>query len=116
MEKGPLLQPGFGLACWFCCWLRPASPGCTCWFCWFRWHFERAWDLLGCNPMVLLFGAAILHSFKRPRVQAFRWLILGCAVCLIAANSLGEAQPAPISSWNTLVVVLPVMLVIGTAF
>jgi len=82
----------------------------------FRWHFERAWDLLGSNPLILLFGASILYSFKRPRAQAFLWLILGCAVSIIFANNLGVAQPQPISPWNTLVVLFPAMLVIGSAF
>lgn len=82
----------------------------------FRWHFERAWDLLGANPMILLFGASILHPFRRPRVQAFRWFILGSTICVIAMNNLCNAQPAPVSPWNTLVVLFPAMLVIGSAF
>lgn len=82
----------------------------------FRWHFERAWDLLGSNPMILLFGASLLHPFKRPRAQAFRWFIVGSAICVIAANNLCNAQPAPVSPWNTLVVLFPAMLVIGSAF
>jgi len=82
----------------------------------FRWHFEHAWDLLGSNLLILLFGASTLYSFKRPRAQFFRWLLLGSAICIIAINNLGVTQPTPVSSWNTLVVLFPAMLVIGSSF
>jgi hypothetical protein len=82
----------------------------------FRWHFERAWDLLGSNPMILLFAASMLHRFKRQRAQIFRWLVLLCAVALIAANNMAIAKPEPIGPWNTVVILFPAMLVVGTAF
>jgi len=81
-----------------------------------RWHFEHAWDLLGSSPLILFFGASILHSFKRRRCQAFRWLVLSCAISIIAVNNLGVAEPTAVDPWNTLVVLLPVVLVIGSAF
>ena len=46
----------------------------------FLWHFEHGWDLLGSNPMVLFFGASVLHQFKR-RLQ-----ILGGVKQLIFAR------------------------------
>jgi 4-amino-4-deoxy-L-arabinose transferase-like glycosyltransferase len=82
----------------------------------FRWHFEHAWNLLGANPLILLFGASILHQFKRRRTQAFHWLLFGCALVLIAVNNLGSATPDAIGPWNTVVVLFPCMLVIGSAF
>ena len=82
----------------------------------FRWHFEHAWDLLGSNPFILLFGASILHQFKRRRTRLFHWLLFGCALVLIAANNLGSASPDALGPWNTLVVLLPCMVVIGCAF
>ena len=50
----------------------------------FRWTLEHAWELLGANPLILFFGASILHQFKRRRTQMFHWLLFGCAFVLIA--------------------------------
>jgi len=82
----------------------------------FLWHLEHAWGLLGTNPLIILFGASILHQFKRRRTRLFHWLLFGCATVLIAANNLGFATPEPLGPWNTLVVLFPCMLVIGGAF
>jgi 4-amino-4-deoxy-L-arabinose transferase-like glycosyltransferase len=82
----------------------------------FRWHFEHAWDLLGSNPFILLFAASILHQFKRHRTLIFSWLLYGSAFVLIAANNLGSANPDALGPWNAVVLLLPCMLVIGTAF
>jgi hypothetical protein len=82
----------------------------------FLWHFQRGWDLLGSNPMVLLFAVSILHEFRRRRVQALRWLVVACAFALIAINNLAYDQPAPISAWNTVAVLFPVIVIIGSAF
>ncbi len=82
----------------------------------FSWHFEHGWDLLGSNPMILLFAASILHRFRRRRVNAFRWFIIGSAFCIIAVNNMGTSSPATIGPWNTLVVLFPAMVVIGSAF
>jgi len=82
----------------------------------FRWHLEHAWSLLGSNPLILLFGASILHQFKRRRTQVFNWLLFGCALILIAANNLASATPDAVGPWNILAVLLPSMLVIGSAF
>ena len=57
-------------------------------------------DLLGSNPLVLLFAASILHQFRRPRVQAFRWLVVGSAFALVAMSSLADAKPDPTGPWN----------------
>jgi hypothetical protein len=80
------------------------------------WHFGHAWEMLGCNPMVLLFVASILHNFRRSRIRAFRWLIIGCAVVIVVVNSLGVPQPEAVGPWNALVVLLPSMVVVGSAF
>jgi len=82
----------------------------------FRWHFEHAWELLGSNPMILLFAACVLHQFRRLRANAFRWLLVGSAICIIASTSLATATPEALGPANTLVVLFPGMLVIGTAF
>jgi hypothetical protein len=82
----------------------------------FLWHFQRGWDLLGSSPMVVLAIASFLHPFKRLRVRAFQWLVAGCALILIAANNLGSAQPEPVGAWNVVIVLLPALLVIGSAF
>jgi hypothetical protein len=82
----------------------------------FGWHFAHAWDLLGANPMVLLFFAAILHQFKRLQVQALRWLLIACGFVLILATNFGSACPAPVDTWNAIVLLLPGMLVIGSAY
>jgi hypothetical protein len=82
----------------------------------FRWNFEHAWDLLGCNPLILLFGAAILHQFKRRRTLMFFWLLFGSALSLIAANNLCSENPEALGPWNVVVLLLPCMLVIGCAF
>jgi hypothetical protein len=81
----------------------------------FRWHFEHAWELLGSSPMIVLFGACLLHQFRRGRVHALFWFIIGSALCIVAVNNLGITQPTAIDSWNTLVVLFPGMLVIGSA-
>jgi 4-amino-4-deoxy-L-arabinose transferase-like glycosyltransferase len=82
----------------------------------FRWHFEHAWNLLGSNPFILLFGASILHQFKRLRTRLFHWFLFGCALFLIAANNLGSAAPDTLGPWNVVIVLFPCMLVIGCAF
>jgi hypothetical protein len=82
----------------------------------FGWNFAHAWSLLGTNPIVLLFFVSTLHSFKRPRVQALRWLIVGAAFSIIAANNFGSPHPENLDPWNNLVILLPGMLVVGSAF
>ena len=82
----------------------------------FRWHFEHAWNLLGSNPFILLFGASILHQFRRLRTRLFHWFLFGCALFLIAANNLGSAAPDTLGPWNVVIVLFPCMLVIGCAF
>ena len=82
----------------------------------FLWYFQRGWDLLGSNPLVLLFAASILHQFRRPRVQAFRWFVVGAAFTLVAMSNLADASPDPMGPWNLAVVLLPAMIIIGTAF
>jgi hypothetical protein len=82
----------------------------------FLWHFQRGWDLLGSNPMVLLAVASFLHQFKRLRVRAFQWLVAGCALSLIAANNLCSDQPEAVGAWNVVIVLLPALVVIGSAF
>jgi hypothetical protein len=79
-------------------------------------YFQEGWSLLGSNPMVLLFAVSLLHEFRRRRVQAFRWLVVALAFCLIAATNLADAKPDPVSSWNLVVVLLPAMIMIGAAF
>jgi hypothetical protein len=82
----------------------------------FAWNLEHAWELLGSNPLVLLFAVSILHHFRRARAQAFRWLILGSAFCIVAATNLCVDDPEAVGPWNTLMVLLPAMLVVGSAF
>jgi hypothetical protein len=82
----------------------------------FIWHFEHGWHLLGSNPLVILFAASLIHAYKRRRAQMFQWLLVGCAIVVIAANNLGVTSPEQVDAWNTLVVLLPGMVVIGSAF
>jgi hypothetical protein len=82
----------------------------------FSWHFEHFWSLLGANPLIFLCAACALHRFKRGRANAFFWLIVGSAFCIVAANNFGTSHPETIDPWNTLVVLFPGMLVIGAAF
>jgi 4-amino-4-deoxy-L-arabinose transferase-like glycosyltransferase len=82
----------------------------------FRYHLEHAWELLGSNPFILFFGASILHQYRRRRTLAFHWLLFGCAIVLIAANNIGVAKPEAISSWNAVAVLVPAMVVMGSAF
>jgi 4-amino-4-deoxy-L-arabinose transferase-like glycosyltransferase len=82
----------------------------------FRWNFEHAWTLLGSNPLMILFGASILHKFRRARTRLFHWMLFCTAIVLIAANNLGSANPENVSPWNALILLFPCMLVIGTAF
>lgn len=82
----------------------------------FRWHFEHAWGLLACSPMILLFAVSLLHRFKRPKAQVLVWLLVGCAVGMIAVNNLAVTNPDPLSTWNTLVILFPCMTVVGSAF
>lgn len=82
----------------------------------FRWHLEHAWELLGSNPLIVLFGAAILHQFKRRRTQAFHWLVIGSAVSVVALNNLGVTTPDAVGPWNTIIIFFPCMVVIGSAF
>jgi len=82
----------------------------------FRYNFEHAWSLLGSNPLILLFGASILHLFKRRGTRLFHWLVFCCAIFLVGANNLGFAAPEPVGPWNALILLFPCMLVIGTAF
>jgi hypothetical protein len=82
----------------------------------FRWHMDHGWALLGSNLIILFFATSILHQFKRRRTQLFHWLLFGSAVLIIMANNVGVAKPDPVDPWNTLVLLFPCMLVIGSAF
>lgn len=82
----------------------------------FRYNFEHAWSLLGSNPLILLFGASILHQFKRRRTRLFHWLLFACTIALIAANNLGVSSPEDIGPWNIVIILFPCMLVMGCAF
>jgi 4-amino-4-deoxy-L-arabinose transferase-like glycosyltransferase len=82
----------------------------------FRWHTEHAWGLLGANPLILLCGASILHQFKRRRTRLFHWLLFCCGLALVLINNLGSANPEPLSPWNTVVVLFPCLIVIGSAY
>ena len=82
----------------------------------FRWNFEHAWGLLGANPVILLFGASILHQFKRRRTRLFHWLLICSTLALVLVNNLGSDAPEPVGQWNVLIVLFPCMVVIGTAF
>jgi 4-amino-4-deoxy-L-arabinose transferase-like glycosyltransferase len=82
----------------------------------FRWHFEHAWDLLGASPFILLFGASILHPFKRRRTRLFHWLLFCCVIALIAANSLASSNPEALGPWNVVIILFPCMVVIGSAY
>jgi 4-amino-4-deoxy-L-arabinose transferase-like glycosyltransferase len=82
----------------------------------FRWHLEHAWGLLGCNPLILLFAASILHRFKRPKVLVLHWFLIGSSALIVAVISLGVNKPEALDQLNTVVVLFPCMLVIGSAF
>jgi hypothetical protein len=82
----------------------------------FNWHLVHAWELLGESPLVLLFVVALLHHFRRRRAQALRLFIAGTALCLVAANNLGDATPAAVGPWNLVILLYPGMLVIGAAY
>jgi hypothetical protein len=82
----------------------------------FRWHLDHAWPLLGSNLIILFFGASILHQFKRRRTQLFHWFVFGSAFVIIAANNVGVANPDAVDPWNTLILLFPCMVVIGSAF
>jgi 4-amino-4-deoxy-L-arabinose transferase-like glycosyltransferase len=82
----------------------------------FRWTFEHGWEMLGASPLILFFGASILHQYKRRRTQMFLWLLFGSALTLVAANNLGVSKPEVIGPWNALVVLFPAMVVMGGAF
>jgi len=82
----------------------------------FLWHLGHFWLLLGNNPMILLFFASLTHAYKRRRAQMFQWFLAGTSVALVAANNVGVAEPEALGPWNTLVLLFPGMIIIGTAF
>jgi hypothetical protein len=82
----------------------------------FVWNFEHVWSLLGSNPMILMFGASILHQFKRRRTRLFHWLLFGSAMAILFADNLGSNNPEPLDPWNSLVLLFPGMVVVGCAF
>ena len=82
----------------------------------FRWSFEHAWNLFGGSPFILLFGASVLHQFKRRRTRLFHSLLFCCALALVAINNLASANPEPLGPWNLVVVLFPCMVVIGAAY
>ena len=81
-----------------------------------RWHILHIWTLLGTNPFVLLFFVSFLHNFRQARAQALRWLLLGSATVLVLANNLGSPHPDDVDQWNVLILLLPGMIVVGSAF
>jgi len=82
----------------------------------FLWHMQHGWQLLGCNPMTILFLASLTHAYKRRRTQMFQWLLLVTALVIIAANNFGVANPEVLGPWNNLGLLLPGMVVVGSAF
>jgi hypothetical protein len=80
------------------------------------WHIKHAWTMLGTSPLIIIFGASVMHPFKRRRTRMFHWLLFGSAVALIAANNVGSATPADVEQWNVLILLFPCMLVFGSAY
>ena len=82
----------------------------------FGWALTHGWELLGASPLVLLFFASTLHGFKRVKAQSLRWLILGLGGFIIFATNCGNPHPGAMDAWNSLVLLLPGMMVVGAAF
>jgi hypothetical protein len=82
----------------------------------FRFHMEHAWNLLGANPLVLLFAVSILHQFKRRRTRLFHWLLFVSAIAIVGVTNFCTDNLEALSPWNTIIVLLPCMLVIGSAY
>jgi hypothetical protein len=82
----------------------------------FYYYFQHGWELLGSSPMVLLFATSLLHEFRRKRVRSLQWLVVVLALVIIAMTNLADAKPVPVGSWNLVVVLVPAMIMIGTAF
>jgi 4-amino-4-deoxy-L-arabinose transferase-like glycosyltransferase len=80
------------------------------------WHFEHAWGLLGTNPVVLLFAASILHQFKRSRARMLHWFLYGAVLLLVVVTNIFSANPAPLDSGNAVILLLPGMIIIGSAY
>jgi hypothetical protein len=82
----------------------------------FIWHLQHGWQLLGSNPLILLFLASLTHAYKRRRAQMLQWFLAAAALILIAANNVGFAEPEVVGPWNILTLLFPSMLVVGSAF
>jgi hypothetical protein len=81
-----------------------------------RWHLEHAWELLGYNPLIVFFAVSVLHRFKRPKVLALQWFLVGSTALIIAVISLGVNKPQALDQLNTVAVLFPCLLVVGSAF
>jgi hypothetical protein len=66
--------------------------------------------------MILMFAASILHQFKRRRSRLFHWLVFGSALAILFANNLGSKDPEAFDPWNSLILLFPAMVVVGSAF
>jgi len=82
----------------------------------FLWHIQNGWLLLGANPLILLFFASLFHAYKRRRAQMFQWFLVGVSIVLIVVNNSCVTQPEALGPWNILVLLLPGMIVMGSAF
>lgn len=73
-------------------------------------------SLTGSSAVVLLALAAMMHRFKRHRVQCMRWFLLGAAIVLVFGSALLRADPASVDANNNLILLFPGMAAIGAAF
>ena len=85
----------------------------------FRSIIDSGLLTLGSNWVGILFFAGLLLGFNRPSVRRMRYFLLMCLGTLIIVQALGRTWLSDISeinSENLLVLLVPLMIIFGTAF
>ncbi len=77
---------------------------------------QRQGILLGGSFAALLFWAALLHRFRRPRIRIFRaWLLL-TAFFVTFGGAIVQPSPEALDVWNLLFLLFPGFILMGAGF
>lgn len=82
----------------------------------YLWHMQNIYRLMGSCPMLFFFFASLLHAFKRRRAQMLQWFLVACGMVIIGINNIGVTSPEPVDAWNTVIILFPGIVLIGSAY
>lgn len=80
-------------------------------------HFSvQGWGLVGGGLAAIFFVASWLHPFRQLRANLLRFFVIIAGLTLVMSGTLVQPRPEALSESNTLVLLVPVLLLFGVAF